>query len=234
MLRLLVDMGYTDRENLNPEVPVKFSLITPPARIIETIAQVPGALGQGVNNLTTGGGSLPTSIPAPVAPTIAPTNSPSINARTLPQEPQESLMNTDPPSAGATDPAPPQTPSGSGTPQTPSGSGTSQTPSGSGTPQTPSGSGTSPTQAPVSPLSNSGPTLGEVTEDGSKATPNTTSSKTTSPKKNVFTRLADTFKGFLTPKKAPASTTPSSEPNDPTPSGSTSQGQSEGPTSNAA
>ena len=107
VLRLLVDMGYTDRENLNPEVPVKFSLITPPARIIETIAQVPGALGQGVNNLTTGGGSLPTSIPAPVAPTIAPTNSPSINARTLPQEPQESLMNTDPPSAGATDPAPP-------------------------------------------------------------------------------------------------------------------------------
>ena len=234
VLRLLVDMGYTDRQNLNPEVPVKFSLITPPARIIETIAQVPGALGQGVNNLTTGGGSLPTSIPAPVAPTIAPTNSPSINARTLPQEPQESLMNTDPPSAGATDPAPPQTPSGSGTPQTPSGSGTSQTPSGSGTPQTPSGSGTSPTQAPVSPLSNSGPTLGEVTEDGSKVAPNTTSSKTTSPKKNVFTRLADTFKGFLTPKKAPASTTPSSEPNDPTPSGSTSQGQSEGPTSNAA
>jgi len=116
-------------------------------------------------------------------------------------------MNTDPPSAGATDPAPPQTPSGSDP---------------------------APTQAPVSPLSNSGPTLGEVTEDGSKATPNTTSSKTTSPKKNVFTRLADTFKGFLTPKKAPASTTPSSEPNDPTPSGSTSQGQSEGPTSNAA
>jgi hypothetical protein len=243
VLRLLVDMGYTDRQNLNPEVPVRFSLITPPARIIETIAQVPGALGQGVNNLTTGGESVPTSIPAPVAPTIAPKNSPSINARTLPQEPQESLMNTDPPSAGATDPAPPQTPSssgtpqtpsGSGTPQTPSGSGTPQTPSGSGTPQTPSGSGTSPTQAPVSPLSNSGPTLGEVTEDGSKATPNTTSSKTTSPKKNVFTRLADTFKGFLTPKKAPASTTPSSEPNDPTPSGSTSQGQSEGPTSNAA
>ena len=59
VLRLLVDMGYTDRENLNPEVPVKFSLITPPARIIETIAQVPGALGQGVNNLTTGVGIAP-------------------------------------------------------------------------------------------------------------------------------------------------------------------------------
>ena len=85
MLRLLVDMGYTDRENLNPEVHVKFSLITPPARIIETIAKVPGALEQGANNFVTGVGSLPTSIPAPVAPTIAPTNSPSINARTLPQ-----------------------------------------------------------------------------------------------------------------------------------------------------
>jgi diacyltrehalose acyltransferase len=209
VLRLLVDMGYTDRENLNPEVPVKFSLITPPARIIETIAKVPGALGQGVNNFATEGGSTPSSIPASVAPTIAPTNSPSLNARSLPQEPQESLVNNDPPSAGATDPAPPQTPSGSGA---------------------------SPIQAPVSTLSNPGPTLGEVTEDGSKATPNTTSSKTTSPKKNVFKQLADTVKNFFTPKK-PAPSTPSSEPNDPKPSGSTSEGQqghSEGNTSNAA
>ena len=115
-------------------------------------------------------------------------------------------MNNDPPAAGATDPAPPQTPSGSGT---------------------------SPTQAPVSPLSNSGPTLGEVTEDGHKATPNT-SNKTTSPKKNVFKQLADTFKGFVSGKKKPASSTPSSEPDDSTPSGSTSQGQSEGQPSNAA
>jgi hypothetical protein len=205
VLRLLVDMGYTDRENLNPEVPVSFSLITPPARIIETIAKVPGALGQGVNNFATGGGS----IPAPVAPTIAPTNSPSINAKSVPQEPQESLVNNDPPSAGATDPTPPQTPSGSGT---------------------------SPTQAPVSPLSDPGPTLGEVTEDGHKATPNTPG-KTTSPKKNVFKQLAETVTNFFSPKKAPAPTTPSSELNDSTPSGPTSegqQGQSEGPTSNAA
>jgi hypothetical protein len=207
VLRLLVDMGYTDRENLHPEDHVPFSLITPPARIIETIAKVPGALGQGVNNLTTGGGSAPTSIP-PVAPTIAPTNSPSINARSLPQEPQESLVNDDPPAAGATDPAPPQTPSGSGT---------------------------SPTQAPVSPLSKSGPTLGVVTEDGNKATP--TTGKSTSPRKgNLLTRLAEILTGPPV-KKAPASTTPSSELNDPTPGGPTSQGQqgqSEGPTSNAA
>ncbi len=82
VLRLLVDMGYTDRENLNPEVHVKFSLITPPEKIVETIAKVPGAIEQGANNFVTGVGSIPTSIPAPVAPT----NSPSINARSLPQE----------------------------------------------------------------------------------------------------------------------------------------------------
>jgi diacyltrehalose acyltransferase len=206
VLRLLVDMGYTDRENLNPEVHVQFSLITPPKRILETIAGVPGALEQGVNNFTTGVGSIPTSIPAPVAPKIAPTNSPPINARSLLQEPQESLVNNDPPAAGATDPAPPQAPSDSGTSQT---------------------------QAPVSPLSNSGPTLGEVTEGSHKATPNP-SSKTASPRKNVFGQLADTFKGFVSGKKTPASSTPSSEPDDATPSGSTTQGQSQGPTSNAA
>jgi diacyltrehalose acyltransferase len=207
LLRLIVDMGYTDRENLNPEVHVRFSFITPPGRILETIAGVPGALGQGVNNFVTGVGSIPNSIPAPVAPT----NSPSINARSQPQEPEEALADNDPPPAGATDPAPPQEPSGEGT---------------------------SPTEAPVSTLSSSGPTLGEVTEDGNKATPNTTG-KTTSPKKNVFTQLADTVKGFLSGKKKPASSTPSSEPKDSAPSGSTSQGQtsqgqSEGQTDNAA
>jgi hypothetical protein len=196
VLRLLVDMGYTDRENLHPEDHVPFSLITPPARIIETIAKVPGALGQGVNTVTTGVGSAPTSIP-PVAPTIAPKNSPSINARSLPQEPQEdSLVNDDPPAVGVTDPAPPQTPSGSGT---------------------------SPTQARVSPLSKSGPILGVVTEDGNKVAPSTTSNKTTAPKKNVFKGLSDLVQNLFSPKK-PAPSTPSSEPSDPAPSGSTSEG----------
>jgi hypothetical protein len=204
LLRLLVDMGYTDRGNLNPEKPVQFSLITPPGRILETVAGVPGALGQGVNNFAGGVGSIPT----PVAPTIAPKNSPSINAKSLPQEPQESLVNNDPPSAGATDPAP-QTPSGS--------------------------SSTPPTDPPVSPLTKTGPTLGKVTEDGNMSTPNP-STKTTAPKKNVFKQLADTVKNFFSPTK-PAPSTPSTSPNDPTPSDPTSQGQqgqSDGHTSNAA
>jgi PE-PPE domain len=209
VLRLLVDMGYTDRENLNPEVHVKFSLMTPPKKIVETIAKLPGAIAQGANNnFVTGVESIHTSVPAPVTPT----KSPAISARQLPEEKLDSLVDNNPFAAGATDPAAPQTPSGSGT----------------------SGSGTSQTEAPVSTLSNSGPTLEEVTEDGNKATPNTSSGKTTSPKKNVFKQLADTVKGFVGGKKKPGASTPSSEPNDATPSGSTSQGQSEGPTSNAA
>jgi diacyltrehalose acyltransferase len=195
LVRLLVDMGYTDRQNLNPQQHVQFSLITPPARILETIAGVPGAIGQGVTNLVTG-------LPAPVAPT----NSPAINAKSLAEEPSEPQVNDEPTIAAATDPAPPQTPSSSGT---------------------------SATETPVATtLSDPGPTLGKVTEDGNKATPNT-SSPTTQPKKNVFTELADTVKGFFSPKPKPAPSTPSSDPTG-TPSGSTTQDQSEGPTSNAA
>jgi hypothetical protein len=196
LVRLLVDMGYTDRQNLNPQQHVQFSLITPPERILETIAGVPGAIGQGVTNLVTG-------LPAPVAPT----NSPEINARSLAQEPSESLVNEGPTIAAATDPAPTQSPSSSGT---------------------------SPTETPAATtLSDPGPTLDKVTEDGNKATPNT-SSPTTTPKKNVFTELANAVNGFFSPKTKPAPSTPTSEPTGSTPSGSTTQDQSEGPTSNAA
>ena len=211
VLRLLVDMGYTDRENLNPEVPVKFSLITPPARIIETIAQVPGALG------TRGEQPHHRSWVAPHVDPGAGRSHDCADELTLDQ--REDAASGAARVANEHRPAQP----GAATPEQ----------------QTQRRRRLRPARpsadpAPVSPLSNSGPTLGEVIEDGNKATPNTTSSKTTSPKKNLFTQLADTFKGFLTPKKKPASTTPSSGPNDPTPSGSTSQGQSEGPTSNAA
>jgi hypothetical protein len=190
VLRVLVDMGYTDRENLNPERPVTFSLITPPERIIETIAKVPGTPGEGVDNFATEG----EAIPAPVTPTIEPTKSPSINAKSMPQdpqeslvkepqkslanEPQESLVNNDPPSAGATDPAPPQAPSGSST--------------------------TPPAVPPVSPLTKTGPTLGKVTEDGNMFTPNPS---TKTPKKTLLTQLTDTVTEFFSPEKPESSTT---------------------------
>jgi diacyltrehalose acyltransferase len=190
LVRLIVDMGYTDRENLNPQDHVQFSFITPPERILETVAGVPGALGQGVTNLVTGVESIPSSIPSP----LSSTNSPSINERSLPKDPQQSLLTADPTPARTTDPAPEQEPPDSVK---------------------------STTEPPTAGLQHSGPKLGEVIEDGHKATP-TTPGTTTPPKKNPLTQLADSVQGFFSPKK-PAPSTPGSDPADSTPKDSTPQ-----------
>lgn len=65
LLRVIVDMGYTDRLNLNPEVRTPFSLITPPRKIIEALNAVPGAVREGLENLL---GITRPAAPAPVAP----------------------------------------------------------------------------------------------------------------------------------------------------------------------
>ncbi|WP_083420433.1 PE-PPE domain-containing protein [Mycolicibacterium llatzerense] len=76
LLRVLVDMGYTDRENLNPAKKTPFSLFTPLSKIIETLNAIPGALQEGANNFVTdiqsqlhlpGLAATPASSP-PVAP----------------------------------------------------------------------------------------------------------------------------------------------------------------------
>jgi diacyltrehalose acyltransferase len=54
LARVIIDMGYTDRTNANPQTPTAFSFFTPPERVFETIAEVPGAIGQGVENLLAG------------------------------------------------------------------------------------------------------------------------------------------------------------------------------------
>jgi hypothetical protein len=188
LVRVFVDMGYTDRQNLNPEKPVQFSLITPPGKVVEAAAATPGAIGQGVTSLVTGVGSLPSSIPSPLT-----TNSPSINAKSAPQE------------APAED-TPPPDPSGSTTP-------------------------------PVTTLSDSGPSLEVVTDDGGKSTP-VTPAKPKTPKKNVFTQLAENFKGFFSPKKKPVTTKPDTKPDttstDSTPNDAGAQGQSGEASSDAA
>ncbi len=51
LLRVMVDMAYTDRVNADPTAAVPFSLITPPQKFIEALAAIPGALAQGVTNL---------------------------------------------------------------------------------------------------------------------------------------------------------------------------------------
>src|SRR5262249_37100731 len=51
LVRVLVDMGYTDRQNLNPQKPTQFSLITPPGKVIEDVTQVPWAIEKYCNNI---------------------------------------------------------------------------------------------------------------------------------------------------------------------------------------
>ena len=58
LVRLIVDMSYTDRTYANPEKPTQFSLITPPGKFIEALVGVPGALAQGATNVLSGGQAL--------------------------------------------------------------------------------------------------------------------------------------------------------------------------------
>lgn len=77
-LRVLIDMGYTDRENLNPATPTRFSLITPPKKIIGAAAALPGAVEDGVENFREGVQAI-----APQSP-LNGSNAPSVNRRGAP------------------------------------------------------------------------------------------------------------------------------------------------------
>ncbi|TVY00173.1 PE-PPE domain-containing protein [Mycolicibacterium porcinum] len=68
-LKLGVDMGYTDRNYQNADKPTRFSLITPPERIAETIKQLPDAFQEGADNFRNG-------LPSTASPsmTSGPTN----------------------------------------------------------------------------------------------------------------------------------------------------------------
>lgn len=71
LLRLVVDMGYTDRTYATAGEHVPFSLITPPGKIIEALLGVPGALIQGVTDAVTGGAPAPTVRVSDSAPTTS-------------------------------------------------------------------------------------------------------------------------------------------------------------------
>lgn len=70
-LKLGVDMGYTDRDYSDPATPTRFSLITPPKRIIETVNALPDALHEGAENFRHGSPSTATPS-TPPATTTAP------------------------------------------------------------------------------------------------------------------------------------------------------------------
>lgn len=76
LLRVLVDMGYTDRANLNPAKNTPFSLFTPLSRIIETLHAIPGALQEGANNFITDVQSELHLPPLAAAPTVSPPATP--------------------------------------------------------------------------------------------------------------------------------------------------------------
>jgi hypothetical protein len=68
LLRLVVDMGYTDRTYENADVHTRFSFFTPPHKIVEALLAVPDALREGLNNLVSGGQTTATLDSAPSAP----------------------------------------------------------------------------------------------------------------------------------------------------------------------
>ena len=79
LLRVLVDMGYADRANANPAALTPFSFITPPAKVIEALGAIPGALAQGAANLASGGHATVTPpdpignlVPKPTVPSPKP------------------------------------------------------------------------------------------------------------------------------------------------------------------
>jgi hypothetical protein len=82
LLRVLVDMSYTDRLNLDPATPTPFSLITPPQKILQSLAAIPGAVAEGLANFINGGHL-----------TIAPANQ-SVNALSAPPAPAANGGNT--------------------------------------------------------------------------------------------------------------------------------------------
>jgi hypothetical protein len=160
LLRLLVDMGYTDRVNANPATPTPFSFITPTGKILEALFGVPGALTQGATNLVNGG-QAPTTLPdplgnlVPAAPPVADTGSSSAaQLATVPDvepEPEQELQPTatatppasSPPaaSAAASTPTPTAKPAGDGLHPTLTSDGNKVTP-GEQTDTTPTTTGT--------------------------------------------------------------------------------------------
>ena len=80
LLRLLIDMSYTDRVNADPARPTPFSLITPPAKILEALAGLPGALTQGATNLLNGGQTA-TTPPDPLGNLVHATSLTTLSSR---------------------------------------------------------------------------------------------------------------------------------------------------------
>jgi hypothetical protein len=94
LLRLVVDMGYTDRVNANPATPVTFSLIIPPQNVIAALVGMPGAISQGVTNLLSGG-TAPTALPDPLGNLVPAAPAPSAAPQITSSQSRLSLVADD-------------------------------------------------------------------------------------------------------------------------------------------
>jgi hypothetical protein len=112
LTRVIVDMGYTDRTNEDPATPTTFSLITPPDKVIEAAGQVPGAIGQGVQNLLAGHDvstppqRAPKTVPGPGVQSAAAPQDQSLNKAPAPQGGNDQLVIAPAPPTPPTNPKP--------------------------------------------------------------------------------------------------------------------------------
>lgn len=91
LLRVAIDMAYTDRANLHPETFRGFSLITPLPRIIAALQAIPGAIKQGIDNFVTDVRAIlqpAASTPPVVAPTSAAPGAATPDAKAITAQPR--------------------------------------------------------------------------------------------------------------------------------------------------
>lgn len=69
LLRVMIDMAYTDREYLSPQIHTPFSLFTPLHKFQQALTAIPGALHEGVQNLL---GIPRAPAPPPAGQTVMP------------------------------------------------------------------------------------------------------------------------------------------------------------------
>ena len=160
LLRLVVDMGYTDRVNANPVATVPFSIITPPQNVIAALAGVPGAISQGVTNLLSGG-TAPTALPNPLDDLVPASTAPAVEPQMRSSQARLSLVADDSPT---TNPTPT-------TNSAPSSTVTASTPSSSAPTSTPPTTKSNPPAVTSNPASTGEVTHPTLTSDGNKAVP---------------------------------------------------------------
>lgn len=108
VIRLAVDAGYTDRTNANPAAPTPFSIITPPAKVVEALLGVPGALAQGATAAVSAGQQSVQDTPVARSAAPEPVGEPGLLRVAPTRDPKPEVDDPASLSAAAADATPPQ------------------------------------------------------------------------------------------------------------------------------